>query len=623
MADRSIVAPGGPLVEASGVRFGYTDEPVLDGVDLGVLPGEFVALVGPNGSGKSTLLKLLLGSLRPEVGTVRLFGRDPARGCATEGELGFVPQRPSLASETPATVEEIVSSGRLVRRGWWRPLTAADRVAVGHAMESVGLGALADRPVTELSGGQQQRAFIARAFASEPQLLVLDEPIAGVDAGSQRRFRDSLVHLLREHGSGVLLVSHELAAVAEDLDRVVVLKGHVLFDGPPVGARGLGCVVGRPQRGPPPVAGGTHVIALDLPLPYPFDRSFMQDALVASLIVGVFAPMIGTFLVQKRLALIGDGIGHVAFAGVGAGLLLGVWPVWTALVFAVVGALGVEWLREHRRASGDVALALLFYSGIALGVVLVSLADGMDGTILGYLFGQPLSVTDGEIATIAALGAVIVASILVLRRSLFAVVTDEDWSRVAGLPSAGLNALLAVAAACGVVAAMRGRRPPPRGRAHGPARGEWPAARSLVPRHAPLVGRDRNGLGRGRAGVLSVLEPRSRWNHRAGRRGHLRRGGRRQADRSARAPPGGARMTRDVHTRRARTPRGGGPTLHAATTPAGRHPAECGAAPHDPRHPAGTRRHEAELRLSQPRRRWSRPAWSGGWPPTRSSAATS
>ena len=232
MADLSIVAPGRPLVEASGVRFGYTDEPVLDGVDLRVLPGEFVALVGPNGSGKSTLLKVLLGSLKPEVGTVRLFGHDP-RELRDRGELGFVPQRPSLASETPATVEEIVSSGRLVRRGWWRPLTAADRVAVGHAMESVGLGALAARPVTELSGGQQQRAFIARAFASDPQLLVLDEPIAGVDAGSQRRFRDSLVHLLREHGSGVLLVSHELAAVAEDLDRVVVLKGHVLFDGPP------------------------------------------------------------------------------------------------------------------------------------------------------------------------------------------------------------------------------------------------------------------------------------------------------------------------------------------------------------------------------------------------------
>lgn len=203
-----------------------------------------------------------------------------------------------------------------------------------------------------------------------------------------------------------------------------------------------------------------------LSLPFPFDLPFMQRALLASLIVGVFAPMIGTFLVQKRLALIGDGIGHVAFAGVGAGLLIvaaldepqdraAMWPVWTALAFAIVGALGVEWLREHKRASGDVALALLFYSGIALGVVLVSGANGLDASILGYLFGQPLTVTDGEIATIAVLGVAIVVMVLLLRRALFAVVTDEDWSRVAGLPSGGLNALLAVAAACGVVAAMR------------------------------------------------------------------------------------------------------------------------------------------------------------------------
>jgi zinc transport system permease protein len=176
--------------------------------------------------------------------------------------------------------------------------------------------------------------------------------------------------------------------------------------------------------------------ALGVTLPYPFDLPFMQRALLASLAVGIFAPMIGTFLVQKRLALIGDGIGHVAFAGVGAGVLAGggVWPIRTALVFAVVGALGVEWLRARRRASGDVALALLFYSGLALGVVLVSRANSLDGSVLRYLFGQPLTVTDGEIATIARLGAVIVAVVVVLQRALFAVVTDEDWSRTAGLP---------------------------------------------------------------------------------------------------------------------------------------------------------------------------------------------
>jgi zinc transport system permease protein len=206
--------------------------------------------------------------------------------------------------------------------------------------------------------------------------------------------------------------------------------------------------------------------ALAVSLPYPFDLPFMQRALVASLVVGIFAPMIGTFLVQKRLALIGDGIGHVAFAGVGAGVLAstgaavagsggGAWPVWTALVFALVGALGVEWLRARRRASGDVALALLFYSGIALGVVLVSRANGMDASVLGYLFGQPLTVTRSEIATIAGLGAVIVVVVVVVRRALFAVVTDEDWSRTAGLPVGALNAVLAVLTACGVVAAMR------------------------------------------------------------------------------------------------------------------------------------------------------------------------
>jgi zinc transport system permease protein len=192
-----------------------------------------------------------------------------------------------------------------------------------------------------------------------------------------------------------------------------------------------------------------------LALPYPFELPFMQRALLAGLIVAVFAPMIGTFLVQKRLALIGDGIGHVAFAGVGAGLLAGVWPFWTALAFAVLGALGVEWLRARRRTSGDVALALLFYSGIALGVVLASLANSLNATTLGFLFGQPLSVTDSEIATIAMIGAVIAASVLSLRRVLFSIVTDEEWSRVAGLPAGALNAVLAVLTACAVVAAMR------------------------------------------------------------------------------------------------------------------------------------------------------------------------
>jgi zinc transport system ATP-binding protein len=227
-----VVAGSTELVGATGLSFAYGREAVLDGVDLSVGEGEFVALVGPNGSGKSTLLRLLLGSLDPDAGEARLFGTSPAK-VRRRGRLGYVPQRPSLASELPATVREIVTAGRLSDGRWWKPLSRFDREAVDHAIASVGLADVARRPINELSGGQQQRAFIARAFASEPSLLVLDEPVAGVDAASMRLFRDSVVHLLREHGAGVLLVSHELSAVADDVDRVIVLKRRILFDGRP------------------------------------------------------------------------------------------------------------------------------------------------------------------------------------------------------------------------------------------------------------------------------------------------------------------------------------------------------------------------------------------------------
>jgi zinc transport system permease protein len=196
-------------------------------------------------------------------------------------------------------------------------------------------------------------------------------------------------------------------------------------------------------------------VIAELALPYPFDLGFMQRALIACIAVGAFAPTIGVFLVQKRLSLIGDGIGHVAFAGVGAGLLAGWAPLWTALAFAVGGSLGIEWFRARRRTSGDVALAILFYSGIALGVVLISLGGGLSADVLTYLLGQPLTVRPDEVWAIVGLGLGIVVAVVVLRRAMFSVVTDEEWSRVAGLPVGALNALLAVLTAVAVVAAMQ------------------------------------------------------------------------------------------------------------------------------------------------------------------------
>ena len=197
------------------------------------------------------------------------------------------------------------------------------------------------------------------------------------------------------------------------------------------------------------------MIAAALSLPFPFEREYMQLALVGAMVVGATAPLIGTFLVQKQLSLLGDGIGHVAFAGVAAGLLLGVWPVWTALLAAVTGAVSLEWLRGRGHTSGDLALSLFFYTGIAAGVVLTGLAGALDAGLLTYLFGSILTVSPGDAATIVGLGLLIAGTVAVVWRALFTVLLDEESARVAGLPVMGLNFLLAALTAVTVVAAMR------------------------------------------------------------------------------------------------------------------------------------------------------------------------
>lgn len=189
-------------------------------------------------------------------------------------------------------------------------------------------------------------------------------------------------------------------------------------------------------------------------MPWPFDRHFMQLALAAGVVVGACAPLVGTFLVHKRLSLLGDGLGHVAFAGVGAGLLFGVWPVWTALVAAVAAAVALERLRARGRTGGDLALALFFYGGLAAGAVLASRA-GAGASVNSYLFGSVLTVTGGDVVTVAVVGAVVAGTVAVCGRALFAIVLDEEVARVAGIPVDALNAVLAALTAVVVVVAMR------------------------------------------------------------------------------------------------------------------------------------------------------------------------
>jgi zinc transport system permease protein len=181
-------------------------------------------------------------------------------------------------------------------------------------------------------------------------------------------------------------------------------------------------------------------------------HDFMRLAFASGAVVGVLAPAVGFFLVQRRMSLIGDGIGHVAFAGVAAGYLLGISPVATALVASVVGAIVVEWLRANRRTAGDQALALLFYTGIALGVVLISAAGALNANLFAFLFGSILTVTRGDLLLVVTLGAAGLALIALLYRALVAVALDEEGAKVSGVPVGLLN--VAVAGLAGVTIAL-------------------------------------------------------------------------------------------------------------------------------------------------------------------------
>ncbi len=223
-----------PILELTRASFGYADQPVLSGATLSVRPGEVVAILGPNGSGKSTLVRGLLGLNDQLGGTVRLFGQ-PREDFTEMALLGYVPQRHTLSASVRATVEEVVAVGRLSHRRWWKPVVGSveDAAIVRQSLEVVGLADRAAADVSTLSGGQQRRVLIARALASQPEVLLMDEPTAGVDAANQQVLSEVLSRLAAR-GTTMIIVTHELEAISDIVTRIVLVQsGHIAFDGTP------------------------------------------------------------------------------------------------------------------------------------------------------------------------------------------------------------------------------------------------------------------------------------------------------------------------------------------------------------------------------------------------------
>lgn len=222
-----------PLIHVENVHFGYDHEPVLDAINLDVQRREFLGIIGPNGGGKTTLLRIMLGLLKPKTGNVYLFG-EPISQFRQWSRIGYVPQRAAqLETNFPITVAEVVSLGRVRKIGWLRRFTGKDRQAVLDALAEVGMQDFHARRITDLSGGQQQRVFIARALVSEPDILFLDEPTTGVDIEAQEQFYQLLADLNTRLGLTLVMVSHDIETVINEVTRVACLNRRLVYHGDP------------------------------------------------------------------------------------------------------------------------------------------------------------------------------------------------------------------------------------------------------------------------------------------------------------------------------------------------------------------------------------------------------
>jgi len=219
-------------IEVKEVSFSYNGNPILQDISFVVQEGEYLGIIGPNGGGKTTLFKVILGLLKPQTGEVRIFG-EPLESFKRRHLIGYVPQRSLSDYYFPATVEEVVRSGRTARLGLFKRVSKEDAKAIERVMEVTDVGRLRDRLIGQLSGGERQRVFIARALASEPKILILDEPDVGVDINAQEKFYSFLEDLNSNTGITILLISHDIDVVAHQAKTILCLNRRLVCHGSP------------------------------------------------------------------------------------------------------------------------------------------------------------------------------------------------------------------------------------------------------------------------------------------------------------------------------------------------------------------------------------------------------
>ncbi len=435
------------LIRLEQVGVTFAGQNVLENIALSVEPGQIVTLIGPNGAGKTTLVRAVLGLLKPHSGTV---WRKPKL------RVGYMPQKLHVDPTLPLSVLRFL-----------RLVPGVDRTRAQAALKEVGAEHVIDNPVQSISGGEMQRVLLARALLREPELLVLDEPVQGVDVAGQAELYSLITRLRDRHGCGVLMVSHDLHLVMSTTDQVVCLNRHVCCSGHPEQVSGDPAFVELFGKNAQSLAiyhhhhdhaHDLHGAVVDTPTFMEIAASmadFLLYALLAGLALALVAGPLGSFVVWRRMAYFGDTLSHAALLGVAMGFLLDVSPAIAVTVGCLLLAVLLVTLQQRQPLASDTLLGILAPSTLSLGLVVLSFMHEVRIDLMAYLFGDLLAISPTDLAWILGGSAAVLVLLVALWRPLLAITVHEELAKVEGLPVAGLRMALMLLIAVVIAVAMK------------------------------------------------------------------------------------------------------------------------------------------------------------------------
>ena len=422
------------------------ESPFCKTLSFEVFAGDYLCIVGENGSGKSTLMKTILGLQMPISG--RILTGDGLR----KNEIGYLPQQTVVQKDFPASVREIVLSGCQGRCGSRPFYSKEEKKLAADAMEKMQITPLAKRCYRTLSGGQQQRVLLARALCATRKMLLLDEPVSGLDPKVTAEMYALIQKLNYEDGITVVMISHDLNAALQYASHILHIGDTVFFG---TKAAYLNEFPQAWQKG-----GDGTMTAIFEKLAFYWTYPFVRYALIVGVLIALCSSLLGVTLVLKRFSFIGDGLSHVAFGAMAIAAVLGLTDD-MPLTLGVTVVCAVLLLRtgQNTKIKGDAAIAMISVGALAIGYLLMNLfstSSNLSGDVCSTLFGSTsiLTLSKSEVWLCAGLSVVVVAVFLLFYNKIFAVTFDEDFAKAVGTKADLYNLLIAVIVAVVIVLAM-------------------------------------------------------------------------------------------------------------------------------------------------------------------------